>query len=170
MPVLPSGLVFTVFDIDGVVADVSHRLHHLAPRQRDWYGFHAAADRDPVLSTGRALAEQAAVDGDIVWLTGRPAWTRELTRTWLEASDLPEGPLLMREDDDHRPARVLKLSVVRRLDRDRPGELITVVDDDPAVIDTLTDAGFPALLATWLPRRDPRGDALADAQERFGQA
>ncbi|MHA3704775.1 phosphatase domain-containing protein [Jatrophihabitans sp. YIM 134969] len=161
---------YTVFDIDGVVADVSHRLHHLEPRQRDWFAFHEAADRDPVLGTGRALAEQAALDGDIVWLTGRPAWSRRLTQTWLDAAGLPAGPLLMREDGDHRPAKYVKLQEIRRLGRERAGELITVVDDDPAVVDTLTAAGFPTLLATWLPRRDPRHDVLADAQEKFGRA
>lgn len=167
---LPSDHVYTVFDIDGVVADVSHRLHHLEPHQRDWFAFHESADRDPVLSTGRALAEQAAIDGDIVWLTGRPAWTRELTQTWLAAAELPVGPLLMREDGDHRPAKIIKLAEVRRLDAEQPGALITVVDDDPAVIDTLDEAGFPTLLATWLPRRDPRNDVLAQAQEKFGRA
>ena len=161
---------YTVFDIDGVVADVSHRLHHLEPRRRDWYAFHESADRDPVLGTGRALAEQAALDGDIVWLTGRPAWTRSLTQTWLDAADLPRGPLLMRGDDDHRPAKYVKLQEIRRMGREKPGELITVVDDDPAVIDTLSAAGFPTLLATWLPRRDPRGDVLAQAQEKYGRA
>lgn len=124
---LPSGHVYTVFDIDGVVADVSHRLHHLEPHRRDWFAFHESADRDPVLSTGRALAEQAAVDGDIVWLTGRPAWVRELTQTWLDAAELPVGPLLMREDGDHRPAKIIKLAEVRRLDREQPGDRKSVV-------------------------------------------
>lgn len=159
-----------MFDIDGVVADVTHRLHHLGPRERNWQRFHAQAVDDPVLPDGRALAEQAAVAGDVIWLTGRPAWARQLTATWLAGSELPEGRLLMRHDDDHRPARVMKLVAVRRLDRDRPGELVTVVDDDPEVIDTLAAAGFPTLLATWLPRRDPRHDALAEAQEKFGRA
>lgn len=165
-----TGDYYTVFDIDGVVADVSHRLHHLEPRRRDWYAFHAEAEHDPVLHTGRELAEQAAVDGDVVWLTGRPAWARELTQRWLDEAGLPEGPLLMRADHDHRPAKVLKLDRIRDLDRARPKGLITVVDDDPAVIEALEAAGFPTLFATWLPRRDPRADALAQAQEKFGRA
>lgn len=107
--------------------------------------------------------------GDVVWLTGRPAWARELTVAWLVDSGLPRGDLLMRRDDDHRPARVVKLAVVRKLAADRPGQLLQVVDDDPEVVDGLAAAGFPTLLATWLPRRDPRHDLLADAQERFGQ-
>ena len=35
-----------VVDIDGVVADVRHRLHHVADRPKDWRSFFAAAADD----------------------------------------------------------------------------------------------------------------------------
>jgi hypothetical protein len=34
-----------VFDLDGVLADVRHRLHFLDRRPKDWDGFFAAAPR-----------------------------------------------------------------------------------------------------------------------------
>ena len=60
-----------VFDIDGVVADVRHRLHHLAGRPKDWDGFFDAAADDPPLPTGIALVAELAQRHEIVWLTGR---------------------------------------------------------------------------------------------------
>jgi len=41
-----------VFDVDGVLADVRHRLHHLEARPQRWERFFRAADRDPVLEEG----------------------------------------------------------------------------------------------------------------------
>ena len=42
-----------VLDIDGVLADVRHRLHHLDKRPKDWAAFFAAAGRDPAAARGR---------------------------------------------------------------------------------------------------------------------
>ena len=54
------GSVLAVFDIDGVVADVRHRLHHLE-RHRSWHAFFAAAADDPLLPEGaRLVADLAA--------------------------------------------------------------------------------------------------------------
>jgi len=36
-----------VVDIDGVLADVGHRLHFFHHRPKDWKGFLAAARTDP---------------------------------------------------------------------------------------------------------------------------
>ena len=45
-----------VFDIDGVLADVSHRLPFVARRPKDWDAFFAAAVDDPPFAQGVALA------------------------------------------------------------------------------------------------------------------
>ena len=44
-----------VFDIDGVVADVRHRLHLIEGRRRDWVRFHESAVYDPALVEGITL-------------------------------------------------------------------------------------------------------------------
>ena len=63
--------MLAVFDIDGVVADVRHRLHHLE-RRRAWLRFFDAADEDTLLPEGAALVGELARAHEIVWLTGRP--------------------------------------------------------------------------------------------------
>ena len=45
-----------VFDIDGVLADVRHRLRHVEQRPKDWDAFFAAEPDDPTLVAGIAMA------------------------------------------------------------------------------------------------------------------
>lgn len=139
----------TVFDIDGVLADVRHRLHHVAARPKDWDGFFAAAPDDPPLAEGLAAARTAAEAGQrIVYLTGRPQRCRADTLTWLARHGLPEGDLLMRDDTDRRPARLTKVAALRRLARTQT--VSALVDDDAAVVAAARAAGFTVLHATWM--------------------
>jgi hypothetical protein len=151
-----------VFDIDGVVADVRHRLHHLDAKPKDWAGFFSGAGKDSPLHTGISLAAAAAVDHDVVWLTGRPEWMRPLTRNWLSAQGLPANEVIMRRRRDFRPARVMKVEALRNL---AARDVITFIDDDPDVIAAAQAAGFPATLADWVPR----SSTLAEAQEQIGR-
>lgn len=158
-----------MIDIDGVVADVRHRLHHLSGRG-SWPAFFEAADRDPLLAEGAAVVTELARTSRIVWLTGRPDWLRQTTENWLDQHGLPDGELYMRASHDRRPARLFKVSVLRRL-RDAASQdpIVAIVDDDPEVVDALRDAGFPAVLADWVPRDDATGATLRDAQEHLGR-
>jgi hypothetical protein len=152
-----------VVDIDGVVADVRHRLHHLRSRPARWDRFFASAADDPLLDVGFDVVRELAVAYPVVWLSGRPEEQRELTQRWLAAHHLPEGRLLLRPPGDYRPAAQLKLDVVRTL-ADTVG-VAAVLDDDPAVVQALSAAGFPVVLADWVPHER----TLSDAQERDGK-
>lgn len=155
-----------VFDIDGVLADVTHRLHHIERRPKDWGAFFAAAHEDPPLPEGVQLAQQVARERPVLYLTGRPESLRTVTQRWLEEHGLPAGPLLMRRPRDFRPARQAKLELLREIGR----SVHVVVDDDVSVVDALRQAGFAVLHATWAPV--PRGhqqDTLWAAQEQDGR-
>jgi hypothetical protein len=151
-------------DIDGVLADVRHRLHHVRTPPKDWDSFFAAAPRDPVLEQGRETVSRLAEVFDIVYLSGRPERCREDTRTWLEAHSLPAGQeLVLRPQGDHRPARMVKVEALRRLSRDRT--VAVLVDDDPLVLDAARAAGYDVLPADWMPA----DEALRKAQEDEGE-
>jgi hypothetical protein len=152
-----------VFDIDGVVADVRHRLHYLSSRPKDWDGFFDAASADPPLAVGLALVADLAGEHDIVWLTGRPDWLRRVTRDWLVDHGLPARELHMRPARDYRPARLFKLDQLRRLARRRIGAFI---DDDDEVVTAALAAGYPAVLAEWVVRSEP----MRQAQDRLGRS
>ncbi len=154
---------YAVLDIDGVVADVRHRLHLIERRPKDWPGFFARAGKDFVLADGIWLAERLASRHDLVWLTGRPQHLRRLTQEWLEHAGLPVPRLLMRRRGDFRPAAVTKLEALRQLALERP--VAVLVDDDPAVVRSVRAGGFAVLQADWVAHRS----TLAQAQEREGR-
>ena len=110
-----------VVDIDGVVADVRHRLHHVAGRPKDWRSFFAAAADDGLLAEGEHTVRALAEVYDVVYLSGRPERLRRVTQDWFARHDLPEGELLLRP-----------------------------FDDDPRVLDAARAAGFDVLPATWM--------------------
>ena len=166
------GAVLVVLDIDGVLADVRHRLHYLAARPKNWEGFFAAAKNDQVLAVGAEFAKRAAATHAIVYLTGRPERLRAATQAWLDEQLLPTGRLVMRPEGDRRPSAVIKLYELRRLRRESTVELL--VDDDPSVIDAARSAGFTVQLADWMPRPSEQeslfgANLLHDAQQHEGQ-
>jgi len=160
----PTPLV--VVDIDGVIADVRHRLHHLSGRRRDWTAFFASAPDDGVLPEGRSEIERALAEGlSLVYLTGRPERCRSATVTWLDTHGFPPAPLHMRSERDRRPAREFKVEALREIAH---GVTIArVIDDDDAVVAAMVDAGYPVIHADWMP--GPEADSLASAQERLGR-
>ena len=166
---LPSLLVaarprpLAVVDIDGVLADVGHRLHFLDRRPKDWKSFFAAARVDPGHPEGLALAGELAVDHDIVLLTGRPERCRADTEAWLADHGVGYELLVMRPTGNHRPAAEVKVALLGMLARDRT--VAVLVDDDEAVIKAATDAGYPTRLAAW----GRPAETLRPAQEVEGR-
>ena len=154
--------VLAAVDIDGVLADVRHRLHHLEQSPKDWAAFFAAAAQDPPLREGVGVVLKLAEICEIVYLSGRPEWLRADTLDWLARHDLPEGELHLRPARDFRPARLLKVEVLDRLSRQKPVSVL--VDDDPHVCEAARRAGYDVLPATWM------GGArvLTEAQESDG--
>jgi phosphoglycolate phosphatase-like HAD superfamily hydrolase len=167
-PAEPMRPTVVVFDIDGVLADVRHRLHFLQHRPKDWDGFFAAAGDDPVLTDGRAAAQLAAQAHQVVYLTGRPSSLEQLTREWLAHGEFPPGRLLMRRRTDRRPARQVKVEALRRLAADH--QVVMVVDDDVSAVAAIRAIGLPVTHATWMSQDDaPEQGALFDAQEHDGR-
>ncbi len=152
-----------VFDVDGVLADVRHRLHHLERRPKDWDAFFGSAVDDPPLADGIALCLESAKDCEVVYVTGRPEGCRQDTLDWFARQGLPEGRLSMRAAGDRRPARLAKPQLLRRLARDRV--VAVVVDDDDQVCDAYEAAGWTVLRARWMAT----APLLYEAQEADGR-
>jgi hypothetical protein len=151
-----------VIDLDGVVADVRHRLHHLSSRPKDWRSFFAAAPHDPVLEEGRRVVEALAEAYPLVYLSGRPEMCRADTEQWLVRHGLPDGPVRLRPPTDRRPGRLYKVDALHDIARER--DVAVLVDDDPLVCEAARDAGYDVLPATWMGEQDE----LLEAQEVDG--
>lgn len=154
---------YAVIDLDGVLADVAHRLHHIEGHPRDWDAFFRGIPEDPVHAEGFAVVGELAAEHRIVYLSGRPERTRADTERWLREHDAPAGRVVLRGNRDRRPARLVKVGELHRLAAERP--VAVLVDDDPAVCAAARAAGFTVFEATW-SRDQP---TLFDAQERLGE-
>ena len=158
-----------VLDIDGVIADVRHRLRHVERRPKDWVRFFAEMDADTRLPEGLAVAQEAVAAGHaVLYLTSRNESHRAVTEAWLRRHGLPEGPVVMRAEDDRRPARMYKPAALRRIAR--AGEVVEVVDDDEAVVRVLREAGWQVRHATWMRAAESAQQSLFEAQEVDGRS
>lgn len=164
----PSRPKLVVFDVDGVLADVRHRLRFVESRPKDWPAFFGAMSDDGPLPEGIALAhEHAAAGHQIVYLTGRNETYRAVTEAWLAQQGLPAGRLVMRRDDDRRPARLFKPQALARIASG--ATVVAVIDDDDAVVEVLRRDGWPVVHATWMHADRDEQQSLFDAQETDGR-
>ena len=157
-----------IVDIDGVVADVRHRLHHLEHRPKNWKGFFADAERDEPHVEGVELVKLLAAEHEIIFLTGRPGNLKRATANWLERHGMGGHRLVMRPAGDRRPAAVVKVELLAELGEGRRIEI--VVDDDDAVIEAMRRAGYTTLHATWERRAIEEQAVLTAAQEQEGRS
>lgn len=162
------GISSAVFDIDGTLANVKHRLHFLRCRPKNWDAFFDLAHRDTPIEQGRSKIHEAIEAGlTVVYLTGRPEKTRQATVEWLAKHRFPaacNGNLFMRPEGDYRPASRVKVELLRRA-RDRVGDVHVIYDDDEAVIQSLRRAGYNCIHVSWMESSDAEAGALSEAQE-----
>jgi hypothetical protein len=143
----------TIVDIDGTIADVHHRLHHIQGRGRkNWKRFFEAMDRDTPIAPVIERVRELAADSEIVMLTGRPEEYRDRTVAWLERHDVPFDRLLMRRSGDHRSDFVAKEDLLKELPR---GKVRLAIDDRAPVCEMYRKHG----IEVW----EILVDSLADA-------
>jgi hypothetical protein len=154
-------------DIDGVLADVRHRLHFIERRPRDWDRFFAAAVDDPAHPEGIALVATLQTEHEVVYLTGRPNRLAADTERWLTQHGVGGHRLVMRPERDRRPAATVKVELLREIARGR--RVAVVVDDDADVIRSMRNEGYPTFHAVWEQRGDEDAHELNVAQEKLGR-
>jgi phosphoglycolate phosphatase-like HAD superfamily hydrolase len=138
-----------IWDLDGTLSDDKARAHFVEVergRARDWRSYFDAIDTDPPIAASmEVLRAMHAAGIRILFLTGRPEYTRAKTVRWLEANGLTEyDALLMRPEGEQRPAGFFKAEVVDRLRRDY--ELVCAFEDRIDVAERLRQAGVPVFL------------------------
>jgi uncharacterized HAD superfamily protein len=155
-------------DIDGVIADPTHRLRHIEQRPKDWAAFFADAHADPPLPSGVAEVLRLQDSGlTIVYVSGRPSYLRDQTKSWLARHGLPAGKMHLRRARDYRPAPAMKLDIYRQLALEF--DVRAIVDDDDRVVEVLSAAGFPVTHANWYLPGEGDQAALTEAQDEQGR-
>lgn len=134
-----------IVDMDGTLCDVSTVLH-LQAESDGFNAFHQGCARCP---PHRAVIDWC-VDHhgrgyEILIVTGRDAWTRQLTEQWLsEHLPVPVAGLHMRSDGDFRSNTDVKREIHSRLALTY--EIRAAVDDDPEIIALWQEVGIPAAM------------------------
>jgi hypothetical protein len=131
-----------VIDLDGTLADITHRLHLM--QAKDWEGGNALLHLDGIHEDVARVIRLATHCGVIV-LSARNEKTREATRRWLDANQLYPDHLLLRPEGDYRPDHELKLELLARhfgsLDVARR-EVWVILEDRTKVVEAYRNAGF----------------------------
>jgi phosphoglycolate phosphatase-like HAD superfamily hydrolase len=131
-----------IFDLDGTLADDSHRWHYVE-RTGDWDAYYAACSADGpiehVLAVARALER---VGFAICIVTGRSETIRDQTVAWLIAQDVLFNELIMRKNGDRRKNSELKVAALHDL-RAKGYEPLMVFEDLPAAVAAWRAAGLP---------------------------
>lgn len=115
-----------IFDIDGTLADCSHRLHYITQKPKDWDSFFGQVDKDRPITEIRDLAFACLISDQfkVIFCTGRPEKTRKATLKWLENQGLikitienldAKDRLFMRKDKDHRPDDEVKQDLLKEI-------------------------------------------------------
>jgi phosphoglycolate phosphatase-like HAD superfamily hydrolase len=134
-----------IFDLDGTLALIEHRVHYITGEKPDWTAFYAACAHDfpnsPIITVYRALARQ----GYELWIvSGRSDEVIEQTTEWLKHHVGDYHKLIMRKAGDHQPDNKLKRSWVK--DGTIPQERVLVIFEDRAsVVKMWRELGFTCL-------------------------
>lgn len=152
-----------VFDLDGTLCDITHRLHFIKPPENynedekakfkpDWRAFFAACVDDKPIPHMLMLYETIVCCHnvkDAVIVSGRSDEVRIQTVNWLvDHSSFIDGlrmeTLYMRKAGDHRPDYKVKEEILELMRKDG-WEPIMVFDDRKQVVDMWRKNGIPCL-------------------------
>ena len=132
-----------VFDIDGTLADVSERLHHIRAKPKNWNAFFAAMAQDKAIASMVRLCNLLHNAGvRVVLCSGRPDRYRSDTMTWLTREGVRYDELRLRRDGDRRSDTVAKREMLADLDRT---QVLFIVEDRSSVVEMWRAQGFVCL-------------------------
>jgi len=144
-------------DMDGTLADVTHRLHHIRPelgeraasagprersaraqrasakpskKKKNWPAFFRGMEKDAPNEVVAEWVRNLKPEYTVVILSGRPADYARQTVEWLRRHHIPFDHLLMRRAGDHRPDHIVKRELMHTLPRER---IAFVIDDRASV-------------------------------------
>lgn len=135
--------MLVVFDLDGTLADVQHRMHFIRPNppidpvtgkkvKRRFDLFHHACVDDGVIEPVAYFYKKFVADPDVtvVVLSGRDIATLNATVDWFDRKGLPQpDEMLLKSGDQHTPDVEQKRINADRLEK-KYGEPIAMVFED----------------------------------------
>ncbi len=146
----PDATKAIVCDIDGTMADIEHRRHHIPRRQPDdkkrprqnWKKFFEEMVGDTVNEWCKVLITMMSDRYPIIYATGRAGEYNDITEIWLQDNGLRmAGSLLFsRLAGDYRKDSIVKEIILEFEVKTRYG-ILFVVDDRKQVVDMWREHG-----------------------------
>ena len=136
----PDERPLVLVDMDGTLADVEHRVHHVRKGgKKNWPAFFRGMAKDKPNPVVAAWVKNLRPEYTIVILSGRPSNYARETVEWLKQYQIPFDHLLMRPDGDHRPDHIVKKELMATLPRK---QIAFVIDDRASVCRMWRDVGL----------------------------
>jgi hypothetical protein len=139
--------LFFVVDIDGTIANLSHRLHFIEKKPADWDGFFAACMDDEPIHEVIDAVNLLYADGDnfVLMVTGRSDAIRNQTVEWMNLHGVPCDALYMRKAGDRRPDNIVKGELLDQLLADfdiTESHISAALEDRDQVVKMYRDRGI----------------------------
>ncbi len=132
-----------IFDIDGTLADISERVHHIRKKPKNWNAFNAGMAQDKAIHSMIRLCNLLYAAGlHIVLCSGRNEKNRPETVEWLQKQRVNYHDLLLRKDEDYRSDAVVKREILQGLEKN---QILFVVEDRSRVVEMWRSEGLTCL-------------------------
>lgn len=132
-----------IFDIDGTLADISHRRHYVEKKPKDWDAFFRSMPQDKAINPIVRLCNILYTSGlKILLCSGRSEEYRSETVQWLAENGVNYHELILRRDGDRRSDVVVKREMLSDLDRSK---ILFVVEDRSGVVQMWRSEGLVCL-------------------------
>ena len=132
-----------IFDIDGTLADISHRRHHVEKKPKNWKAFFQGMSQDKVVHSIARLCNILYDSGlKILLCSGRSEEHRAETIQWLAENGVNYHELILRRDGDRRTDTIVKREMLAGLDRSK---ILFVVEDRNGVVEMWRSEGLVCL-------------------------
>lgn len=98
-----------VFDIDGTLADLTHRRKWVQSKPKNWAAFEKNMHLDKPIQPIIEIAQKMEAHGiQVVFCSGRGSQNRKVTEDWLAEHVGFDSPLFMRKEKDYRSDYIVK--------------------------------------------------------------
>lgn len=147
-----------ICDIDGVIADCTHRLHYIQDEKGnklpnpDWNKFYSEVLNDKPIKKIIDLLEQLNYEYlnesySIIFLTGRNENCIIATKQWLFKNVfIPYECLLMRKEYDYRPYTQVKPDLLKKyLAENQTTEIAFILEDQEDMVEKWKELGYTVL-------------------------
>lgn len=131
-----------IFDIDGTLADNSHRTPWVKSKPKNWGAYNATMSEDKLIKPVATLYSilRDNYEYKLIICTGREDVYKDVTDYWLTTNEVFYDELYMRKEKDYRDDTIVKEEMLKEIQKNY--EVAFVFDDRPSVCRMWRDNGL----------------------------